>query len=106
MRIWNKPRGYGKTTRMLYASEYTGKSIIVSTKERAHQLEAQAKQLGLQIPKVLCVSEFFNRDNYCSTDVIIDEAFDVLESLIRGIRPGIKISDTTLTCHEGVRYND
>lgn len=105
MRIWNKPRGYGKTTRMLYASEYTGKSIIVSTKERAHTLEATAKRLGLTIPKVLCVSDFINRDNYCSTDIIIDEAFDVLKALITAVRPSTKISDATLTCYEGVRDN-
>ena len=103
MRIWNKPRGYGKTTRMLYASEYTGKSIIVSTKERAHQLESRAKQLDLQIPKVLCVADFINRDNYCSADIIIDEAIDVLKLLIIAVRPGTKISDATLTCYEGVR---
>jgi hypothetical protein len=95
----------GKTTRMLYASEYTGKSIIVSTKERAHQLETQAKQMKLKIPKVLCVTDFIDRDNYCSADIIVDEAFDVLESLISAVRPGTKISDATLTCYEGVREN-
>jgi hypothetical protein len=103
MRIWNKPRGTGKTMRMLYASEYTGKSIIVSTKERAHILENTTKREGLQIPKVLCVSDFINRDNFCSTDIIIDEALDVLESLITAVRPGTRISDATLTCYEGVR---
>jgi hypothetical protein len=103
MRIWNKPRGYGKTTRMLYASEYTGKSILVSTKERAHILESTAKQMGLQVPKVLSVTDFLDRNTYCSQDIIIDEAFDVLQAFITGIRPGIKVSDATLTCYEGVR---
>lgn len=103
MRIWNEPRGYGKTTRMLYASEYTGNSIIVSTKERAHQLEAQATQIGLQIPKVICVSDFTNRNNDCSADVIVDEALEVLTALMTAVRPDTKISDVTLTCYEGVR---
>lgn len=104
MRIWNKPRGSGKTTRMLYVSEYTGKSILVATKERAHILENESKKLGLNIPKVLAVVDFLDRDTtYCSKDIIIDEAFDVLEMLIIGVRPGTKISDATLTCYEGVR---
>lgn len=104
MRIWNKPRGSGKTTRMLYASEYTGKSILVATKERAHQLETNAKQLGLTIPKVLSVNDFIDRDtNYCSREIIVDEALSVLEALITAVRPGTKISDATITCYEGVR---
>ena len=104
MRIWNKPRGYGKTTRMLYASEYTGKSIVVATKEQAHILETNAKRLGLKIPKVLSVTDFIDRDaNYCSREIIVDEALSVLEALITAVRPGIKISDATLTCYEGVR---
>lgn len=106
MRIWNKPRGYGKTTRMLYASEYTGKSIVVSTKDQAHTLEATAKRLGLLIPKVLCVSDFIDRDNYCSKEILIDEAFDVFQTLITAVRPGIRISDATLTCNEGVREKE
>ena len=43
MKIWNRPRGSGKTIRMLYASEYTGKNILVSTKQRAEQLEFEAR---------------------------------------------------------------
>lgn len=104
MRIWNKPRGSGKTTRMLYASEYTGKNILVGTKEQAHILETNAKQLGLKIPKVLSVTDFIDRNtNFCSDEVIIDEALMVLEALITAVRPGTKISDATLTCYEGVR---
>lgn len=104
MRIWNKPRGTGKTTRMLYASEYTGNNIVVSTKERAHQLESTAKQLGLNIPKVLCADDFLDRDiTKCSKDIIIDEAFDVLQAFVKGVRGKTEISDITLTCYEGIR---
>ena len=103
MTIWNKPRGSGKTIRMLYASEYTGHNIIVSTAERAHQLEATAKKLGLKIPKVLSVNNFLDRTIVCDQDIIIDESFDVLNAFVTGVRPGTKISDATLTCYEGVR---
>lgn len=107
MRIWNKPRGSGKTTRMLYASEYTGKSILVATKRQAHILERNAEQLGLTIPKVLSVTDFNDRDtNYCSREIIIDEMPSVLEALITAVRPGTKISDATLTCYEGVREKE
>ena len=97
MKIWNRPRGSGKTTRMLYASEYTGKNILVSTTERAHQLEFRAHQMHLNIPKVLCVTEFLDRNiTRCSKDIIIDEAFDVLEVFVNSVRPGTSISDITI----------
>lgn len=97
MTIWNRPRGSGKTIRMLYASEYTGKNILVSTIERAHQLTMQAHQMRLNIPKVLCVNEFLDRPiTKCSQDIIIDEAFDVLEAFVCGVRPSTTISDITI----------
>lgn len=105
MRIWNKPRGSGKTTRMLYASEYTGNNILTDTIEHATMLENKAKQLGLKIPKVLCVRDYLDRVTPCSENIIIDEAIYVLDLLIKGVRPGIKVSDATLTCYEGVRDN-
>lgn len=100
MKIWNKPRGSGKTIRMLYASEYTGKNILVATRERAHQLEFEAHQKHLHIPKVLCVTEFLDRNiTKCSQDIIIDEAFDVLEAFVSGVRPSTTISDITISSH-------
>ena len=97
MKIWNRPRGSGKTTRMLYASEYTGKNILVATMERADQLEFEAHQKHLHIPKVLCVNEFLDRHiTKCSQDIIIDEAFDVLQAFVSGVRPNTTISDITI----------
>lgn len=97
MKIWNKPRGSGKTIRMLYASEYTGKSILVSTRQRASQLEFEARRLHLNIPHIMCVSEFLDKNSIkCSQEIIIDEAFDVLEAFICGVRPNINISDITI----------
>lgn len=100
MKIWNRPRGSGKTTRMLYASEYTGKNILVSTKQRAEQLEFEAHKLHLHIPHIICVNEFLDRSiTKCSQDIIIDEAFDVLEAFVVGVRPSTTISDITITSH-------
>lgn len=103
MRIWNKPRGSGKTTRMLYASEYTGQNILIATKEQAHVLEFTARQLGLKIPKVFCVNDFLDRHTFCSENIIVDEMDKVLKAFITGVRPGTEISDATITCYEGVR---
>lgn len=100
MKIWNIPRGSGKTIRMLYASEYTGKNILVSTVTRARELEFEAHRLHLNIPHVICVNEFLDRHiTKCSQDIIIDEAFDVLEAFVCGVRPGTTISDITITSH-------
>ena len=100
MRIWNRPRGSGKTIRMLYASEYTGKNILVSTAVRARELEFEAHKLHLNLPHIICVNEFLDRNiTKCSQDIIIDEAFDVLEAFIVGVRPSTTISDITITSH-------
>jgi hypothetical protein len=100
MKIWNRPRGNGKTIRMLYASEYTGNNILVNTKQRAEQLEFEAHRLHLHIPHVICVNEFLDRNiTKCSQDIIIDEAFDVLEAFVCGVRPSTTISDITITSY-------
>ena len=97
MKVWNRPRGSGKTIRMLYASEYTGKNILVSTKQRAQLLEFEAHRLHLNIPHVICVNEFLDKHiTKCSRDIIIDEAFDVLEAFVYGVRPTTTISDITI----------
>ena len=100
MKIWNRPRGSGKTVRMLYASEYTGKNILVSTAVRARELEFEAHKLHLNLPHIICVNEFLDRNiTKCSQDIIIDEAFDVLEAFVQGVRPRTTISDITITSH-------
>lgn len=105
MRVLNKPRGYGKTGRMLYLSEYTGKNIVVATREQAAHAERFAQQIGLKIPKVLTVADFLDRGVYCSNEIIVDEALDVLKAFVTAVRPAVRISDATLTCYEGVRDN-
>ena len=97
MKIWNRPRGSGKTIRMLYASEYTGNNILVPDKHHADTLELTAKQMNLDIPKVITVNDFVNRRYECSKNIIIDESIYCLELLIKAIRPGTSVSDITLT---------
>ena len=97
MRIWNRPRGSGKTVRMLYASEYTGNNILVPDKQHADILELRAKQLHLNIPKVITVKDFVNHRCECSKNIIIDESIYCLELLIKAIRPNTGISDITFT---------
>ena len=36
---------------------------------------------------------------HCKKDIIIDEAFDVLEAFVVGVRPSTTISDITITSH-------
>lgn len=104
MKVQNRPRGTGKTSRMVYLSEYTEKNIVVATKQQANHVETLAKQLGLKIPKVLTVQEFLDRSNNCSCEIIIDEALDVLKAFVTAVRPAVRVSDATLTCHENVSH--
>ena len=78
IKIFNLPRGSGKTTRMLYASEFNNAPIICSTESRKRHIIKAAKELNLEIPDPLTVHEIkFNAigriDKY-----LVDNALEVL----------------------------
>ena len=87
MKIFNLGRGQGKTTRMLYASEFNDAPIICPTEESKRYLIEQAKRLNLNIPTPMTVydamtngarGERFNK-------VLVDEMNYVLKFMFRYI---------------------
>ena len=67
---------------------------------KSSQLEFEAHKLHLDIPHIISVNEFLDRHiTKCSQDIIIDEAFDVLEAFVVGVRPSTIISDITICSH-------
>ena len=62
MKIINLPRGYGKTTRLLYASEFNDTPILCSNDTQKKHLISMAKELGLQI------NEFINENKLNRSD--------------------------------------
>lgn len=87
MKIFNLGRCQGKTTRMLYASEFNDAPIICPTEESKRYLIEQAKRLNLNIPTPMTVydamtngtrGERFNK-------VLVDEMNYVLKFMFRYI---------------------
>ncbi len=83
MKIFNLGRGKGKTTRLLYASEFNNAPIVCSFKTSKRFLVDKARQIGLEIPEPITVSELKNlRGKRIAPRVLIDEAETVLQHLI------------------------
>lgn len=101
MKIINLGRCRGKTTRLLYASEFNDIPILCSTYNQKKDLEYRAKQLGLHIPEPICVADLFNYTTrgkeLCKKDVLVDEAPSVLQTMLSnfGMHGGIKAMTLT-----------
>lgn len=87
MKIFNLGRGQGKTTRMLYASEFNDAPIICPTEESKRYLIEQAKRLNLNIPTPMTVYDAITngaRGEKFNT-VLVDEMNYVLKFMFRYI---------------------
>lgn len=89
MKIINLGRGQGKTTRLLYASEFNGTPILCSSLKQKDYLLNSAKKLRLNIPEPLCVCDVFsdkirsNRD--FDNGILVDDAESVLQQMLYNI---------------------
>lgn len=96
MKIINLGRGQGKTTRLLYASEFNDMPIICSTLTEKRFLEGQAKRYGLKIPEPITVNEitcgYLNGSDATYKEVLVDEAPLVLQNILAslGMRGGVR----------------
>lgn len=107
MKIINLPRGCGKTTRLLYASEFNNIPILCASQTHKQHLLDSAKQLNLNIPEPITPSDIARepvvKTSLRDTDILIDEAPMVLQSLLSylGMNGGIKA--ITLTAKENTK---
>lgn len=85
MKIFKLPRGCGKTTRMLYASEFNNAPIICGTDSRKHYVMDMANSMKLNIPEPISVSDIIcNRTRGKRFNkVLVDEVDDVLREILR-----------------------
>jgi hypothetical protein len=106
MKIFNLPRGYGKTTRMLYASEYNNAPILCSTDSRKRYVMDMAKSMQLNIPEPISVSDIVCnriRDKRINNgNVLVDEMDDVLREILR-FSIGYDMIGGTITIDKGVK---
>lgn len=104
MKIINLGRGQGKTTRLLYASEWNDTPILCGTYQQKQYLMYRAKELRLNIPEPICVSEIISNkatDNHVmDRDLLIDEAHWVLQNLLKSFGMSGEIKAITLTADE------
>lgn len=94
MKIFNLPRGAGKTMRMLYASEFNNAPILCrNIQDKEHKIQ-MAEQFGIVIPEPICVSDLENREKLHSrniSDIVVDEALLLLQELLKSKQRNLRI---------------
>lgn len=101
MKIIQLPRGTGKTTRLLYESEWNQIPILCVTLREKEIIKNQAQKLGLKIPDPICVSEIdackcenYNA-NFNQNKVLVDNGEWVLHLLLEHL--GLSVEAATFT---------
>lgn len=96
MKIINLGRGQGKTTRLLYASEFNDMPILCSNSYMKKELLERAAFCGLKIPEPISVNDIISNkhrgNEIVNKEVLVDEAPMVLQNLLNqlGMHGGIK----------------
>lgn len=89
MRIYNLRRGGGKTTRLLYISEYTGAPILCIDQAHKNSLKGQAQALNIKVPEPIAMSELDNtRGSNIAPNYLVDEALTYLQVVIERLTSG------------------
>ena len=104
MKIINLGRCQGKTTRLLYASEWQNIPILCATDSQKQNLLYQAERLGLNIPEPIVVREIaankFRGREETFKDMLVDEAPLVLQTLLNSLGMMGEVKGITLTSDE------
>ncbi|HAU84434.1 MAG TPA: hypothetical protein DCW90_02665 [Lachnospiraceae bacterium] len=82
MRIYNLSRGGGKSTRLLYVSEFTRRPILCANENQKSELLRKSRVLNLKIPMPVTVKEFQKNSPTSLDGVLVDEVMMVLQELI------------------------
>lgn len=101
MKIYNLGRGQGKTTRLLYASEFNDVPILCTTKDSKYMLMERAKMYGLDIPEPITVNDIVSDklrgSEVIDKDILVDEVPAVLQSLLSNLGMRGEVKAITLT---------
>lgn len=100
MKIINLGRQQGKTTRLLYASEFNDIPILCATYQQKHYLMDMAKELRLNIPEPIYVAEISNGSSVMDKDILVDEAPWVLQMFLKNMGMRGEVKAITLTSDE------
>lgn len=104
MKVINLGRGQGKTTRLLYASEFQNIPILCKDWSAKRDLLRRAKELGLNIPEPIAASdltyETIRGSDLRDKDLFVDEAHWVLQRLLNSMGMVGEIKAITLSAKE------
>ena len=107
MKVINLGRGQGKTTRLLYASEFQDIPILCATFAEKGRLMALAERLGLKIPEPIAIEEIASNrmraSKMADKDMFVDEAHWVLQRLLNSMGMRGEIKAITLSENENIK---
>lgn len=106
MKTINIGRSKGKTTRLLYASEFNQVPIVTHSRENAKMLKDMAKKLNLNIPEPVSILEVFatNKLQGRGHSCYIDESLMCLEAIMNSM--GLSVEVVTLTAPYDTDFSD
>lgn len=101
-KVFNLPRGTGKSMRMLYVSEFNNLPILCANRSCKDSLIYTARRCRIKIPEPITVDDFIqNKHKY--PNVLIDEALSVLKMFLgRTNIVGLTLSDDNMSEVQGV----
>lgn len=102
MKIISLGRGQGKTTRLLYASEFNDAPILCANDTHKKYLKDMAAKLRLNIPEPIIVSDFFTcrMRGKRIEEILVDDAELVLQQLLYSMGLHSEIKAITLTSND------
>ena len=107
MKIINLDRGRGKSTRLLYASEWNDIPILCKDLNAKVNLISRARELGLNIPEPIAAYELtcnvIKSSDKAQKDMLVDEAHWVLQSLLKSMGMKGEIKAITLSENEDIK---
>ena len=97
MKIFNLSRGRGKTTRMLYASEFNNAPILCTTGADKKYIMDMAKWHNINIPEPITIADIVNNRTTGKNinEVLVDEVDWVFSQLLSHL--GLKMIGGTIT---------
>jgi len=100
MKIFNLPRQAGKTTRMLYASEYHNAPILCANAGMKYGITQMAHKLNINIPEPITIHDIANHKvkSQGYKGILVDEMDYVLQSILAPY--GLDILSATITIED------
>jgi len=82
IRLIDKPRGTGKTSELIYASEITGYPIVVNNINQVIYISQMAKEMNCKIPEPIIETELLDKNCHVADKVLIDEGTDIISKAL------------------------